>query len=93
MRLRQNLSPAAAVAAAAEAGPGAGGADRDLDMEGPGADGEPACLSGILNYLNKSSILICTYPYLSRTILYDPVQSASSPTRGFVTQIHVDKSR
>ena len=41
--------------------------DRDLDMEG--ADGEPesgpACLSGILTYPNKSSILVHTYPYLS----------------------------
>ena len=69
--------------------------DRDLDMEG--ADGKaesgPACLSGILTYPNKSSILIHTYPYLSILILYDPIPSATCLCIGFVAQIHVDKSR
>ena len=61
--------------------------DCDLDMEG--ADGEPesgpACLSGILTYPHKSSILIHTYPYLSifQVILYDPIPSAKCLCSGF----------
>ena len=65
----------------------------ELDMEGPGADGEPERLSGTLNYLSKSFILFCTYPNLSCFIPYNPIWSATPGGSGFVTQIHVDKSR
>ena len=60
---------------AERAGPAPGHAsvhDLDLDMEGPGADGEPEDLSGILNpsYLSE---LIQTYPIQSHTIPYNPL--------------------
>ncbi len=67
--------------------------DLDLDMEGPGADGEPECLSGILNHPSESFMLIYTYLYLSYTIPINPIRSASPRSSGFVTQIRVDKSR